>query len=99
MTERLSLTRCDMYLKGFAASWSFDWTLKLGLNLSQWRGKGERMVYRSKYPLSREKWLLYFSGIIFTSCQSSLPGESQGQGSLVGCRLWGRTELDTTKET
>ena len=20
-----------------------------------------------------------------------LPGESQGQGSLVGCRLWGRT--------
>ena len=25
-----------------------------------------------------------------------LPGESQGQGSLVGCRLWGHTELDTT---
>ena len=21
-----------------------------------------------------------------------LPGESQGRGSLVGCRLWGRTE-------
>ena len=28
-----------------------------------------------------------------------LPGESQGQGSLVGCRLWGRTELDTTEVT
>jgi len=26
-----------------------------------------------------------------------LPGESQGQRSLVGCRLWGRTESDTTK--
>ena len=26
-----------------------------------------------------------------------LPGESQGQGSLVGCRLWGRTESDTTE--
>ena len=26
-----------------------------------------------------------------------LPGESQGWGSLVGCRLWGRTELDTTE--
>ena len=25
-----------------------------------------------------------------------LPGESQGQGSLVGCHLWGRTESDTT---
>ena len=26
-----------------------------------------------------------------------LPGESQGWGSLVGCRLWGRTESDTLK--
>ena len=26
-----------------------------------------------------------------------LPGESQGWGSLVGCRLWGCTELDTTE--
>ena len=26
-----------------------------------------------------------------------LPGEFQGRGSLVGCRLWGRTELDTTE--
>ena len=25
-----------------------------------------------------------------------LPGESQGRWSLVGCRLWGRTESDTT---
>ena len=28
-----------------------------------------------------------------------LPGESQGQRSLVGCRLWGHTELDTTEVT
>ena len=28
-----------------------------------------------------------------------LPGESQGRGSLVGCRLWGRTESDTTELT
>ena len=26
-----------------------------------------------------------------------LPGESQGWGSPVGCRLWGRTESDTTE--
>ena len=26
-----------------------------------------------------------------------LPGESQGRGSLVGCHLWGHTELDTTE--
>jgi len=24
---------------------------------------------------------------------------TQGWGSLVGCRLWGRTELDTTEVT
>ena len=30
---------------------------------------------------------------------SVLPGESQGRGSLVGCRLWGRTESDTTEAT
>ena len=28
-----------------------------------------------------------------------LPGESQGQGSLVGCHLWGHTESDTTEVT
>ena len=28
-----------------------------------------------------------------------LPGESRGQGSLVGCRLWGRTESDTNEAT
>ena len=28
-----------------------------------------------------------------------LPGESQGRQSLVGCRLWGRIESDTTEAT
>ena len=28
-----------------------------------------------------------------------LPGESQGRGSLEGCRLWGRTDSDTTEVT
>ena len=28
-----------------------------------------------------------------------LPGVSQGRGSLVGCRLWGHIESDTTEET
>ena len=28
-----------------------------------------------------------------------LPGESQGWGSLEGCRLWGRTESDMTEVT
>ena len=28
-----------------------------------------------------------------------LPGEFHRRGSLVGCRLWGHTELDTTEAT
>ena len=28
-----------------------------------------------------------------------LPGESQGQGSLMGCHLWDLTESDTTDVT
>jgi len=38
----------------------------------------------------------------FLKCAISpvfLPGESQGRGSLMGCRLWGHTELDTTEAT
>ena len=30
---------------------------------------------------------------------SVLAGESQGWGSLVGCRLWGHTESDMTEVT
>ena len=28
-----------------------------------------------------------------------LPGESQGRGSLVGCRLWDHMKSDTTEVT
>ena len=28
-----------------------------------------------------------------------LPGDSQGRGSLAGCRLWGHTESDVTEAT
>ena len=34
-----------------------------------------------------------------TTHSSVLLGESQGRGSLVGCRLWGHTESDTTEAT
>ena len=30
---------------------------------------------------------------------SRVLASSQGRGSLVGCRLWGHTELDTTEAT
>ena len=33
------------------------------------------------------------------AAHSSVLGESQGWGRLVGCGLWGRTESDTTEAT
>ena len=37
--------------------------------------------------------------LFFHTISGVLPGESQGRRSLVGCRLWGCTELDTTDAT
>ena len=53
-----------------------------------WRmpGTGEPGGLRSMGFSRQEHW-------------SGLPGESQGPGSLVGCRLWGRTELNTIEAT
>ena len=54
----------------------------------------------------RHDWVNSLSLFTFTHWRSKwqptpvfLPGESQGWGSLVACRLWGRTELDTTELT
>ena len=33
------------------------------------------------------------------TCSSVLAWRIPGMGSLVGCHLWGRTELDTTEDT
>ena len=51
-------------------------------------------------------WVTSFSLFTFTHWRRKwqptpvfLPGESQGRRSQVGCRLRGRTELDTTKAT
>ena len=51
--------------------------------------------------ISGMPWKCYFMTIEARSEKTPvfLPGESQGQGSLVGCRLWGHTESDTTEAT
>ena len=42
------------------------------------------------FPIGRRKW---------QPTPVFLPRESGGQGSLVGCPLWGRTDWDTTEVT
>ena len=45
--------------------------------------------------MDREAWHAAIHGVT----KSLLPGESQGRQSLVGCHLWGHTELDMTEVT
>ena len=53
-------------------------------------GFGEKFYSNWTFLVAQRKW---------QPTPVSLPGESQGRGSLVGCRLWGRTESDTTEAT
>ena len=58
-------------------------------------------------PAMWETWVRSLGGIPgkipwrreWLSIPVFLPGESHGQRSLVGCRLWDRTESDTTEAT
>ena len=58
-------------------------------------------VAKSRTRLSGFTFTFHFHALEkeMATHSSVLPGESQGRGSLVGCRLWGRTESDTTEVT
>ena len=73
-------------------AWKIPWTEEPGRLLSM----GSLRV--------RHDWATSLSLFTFTNWRRKwqptpvfLPGESQGRESLVGCRLWGRTESDTTE--
>ena len=58
-------------------------------------------VAKSQTQLSDFAFTFHFPALEkeMATHSSFLPGESQGRGSLVGCRLWSRTESDTTEVT
>ena len=58
-------------------------------------------VAKSRTRLSDFTFTFYFHALEKEMATHSifLPGEFQGQRSLLGCRLWGCTELDTTEAT
>ena len=56
-------------------------------------------VAKSRTRLSDFTFTFHFHALEKEMATVFLLGESQGQGSLVGCRLWGRTESDTTEAT
>ena len=72
-------------------AWKIPWTEEPG-RLQSMGSLRVRVTSLSLFTFMhwRRKWQL-------TSV--FLPGESQGQGSLVGCQLWGCTESDMTEAT
>ena len=75
-------------------AWKTPWTEEPG-------GLQSMGVAKSRTRLSDFTFTFHFHALEKEMAPTPvfLPGESQGRGSLVGCRLWGRTELDTTEAT
>ena len=70
--------------------WKIPWTEEPGRLQSMGLAKSWTRLSDFTFMHWRRKW---------QPTPVFLPGESQGRGSLVGCRLWGRTESDTTEAT
>ena len=73
-------------------AWKIAWTEEPGRLKSMGSVGHDRATSLSLFTfmLWRRKW---------QPTPMFLPGESQGQGSLVGCRLWGHTESDAIEVT
>ena len=75
-------------------AWKIPWTEEPGglQSMGSRRVRHERVTSLSLFTFMhwRRKW---------QPTPVFLPGESQGRGRLVGCRLWGRTESGTTEVT
>ena len=72
-------------------AWKIPWTEEPG-RLQSMESKSRTWLSDFTFTFMpwRRKWQL---------TPVFLPGESQGRGNLVGCRLWGRTDSDTTEAT
>ena len=89
---------CSSSLKNATHSstlaWKIPWTEDPGRlqSMGSWRVRHDWATSLSLFTFVhwRRKW---------QPAPVFLPGESQGQRSLVGCHLWGHTELDTTEVT
>ena len=75
-------------------AWKIPWMEKPGglQSMESLRVRHDRATSLSlfTFTLWRRKW---------QPTPVFLPGESQGRGSLEGCRLWGHIESDTTETT
>ena len=88
------LTEKAMAPHSSTPAWKIPWVEEPGRlqSMGSWRVRHDWATSLSLFTFMhwRRKW---------QPSPVSLPGESQGWGSLVGCHLWGLTELDTTEAT
>ena len=97
-TQVRSLGQEDPLEKGMSThssilAWRIPWTEESGglPSMESQLDTTERLTFSlSNIIVWRRKW---------QPTPVFLPGESQGQKSLVGCHPWGRTESDTTEAT
>ena len=84
----------DMASHSSFLAWKIPWTEEPGRlqSMGSWRVRHDWATSLSLFTFMhwRKKW---------QPTPVFLPGESQGRGSLVGFRLWGHTESDTTEST
>ena len=92
--SKLSLLKKAMAPHSSTLAWQIPWTEEPGRLQSMW---SQRV---------RDNWATSLSLFTFMPWRRKwqptpvfLPRESQGWRSLVGCCLWGCTELDTTEAT
>ena len=84
-----------MALHSGTLAWKIPWTEEPGGLQSMGRGESdttERLISLSLFTFMhwKKKW---------QPTPVFLPRESQGRWSLMGCRLWGRTQSDTAEVT
>ena len=79
----------------FKLPWSYFLLWKMGLDKSAL----PREFHKELKPWARGVWDSLLQGRQWQPTPVLVPGKSHGRRSLVGCRLWGRTESDTTEVT
>ena len=93
-SSKASILRHSMAPHSSTLAWKIPWTEEPGgpQSMGSLRVGQDSATSLSLFTLMhwRRKW---------QPTPVFLPGESQGRGSLVDCRLWGRTESDTTEAT
>ena len=93
-TFRFHALEKEMATHSSTLAWKIPWTEEPG----RLQSIGSRRV-RHNWATSLSLFTFIHWRRKWQSTPVFLPGESQGQGSLMGCRLCSRTELDMTEAT